>query len=118
MSISTRKAKKYLLVLGCFSSLIGIIFMIIGYSKVDIKLEVTDIFNPETGVNYSLDYIMRRITENFSRQESHYFIVVSGLSMGLCFSSILATILIDIFSDASEKDKFMFQNPMSRVEVV
>jgi hypothetical protein len=116
MKINTKIIKKYLLMMCCFLSLMGIILMIIGYSKIGVKLEVTDVFNPETGVNYSLEKIMESITRNFSTQESHYFIVFSGLSMGLCFASNLSIIVMNIFIEIEkeEKDNIVYDNPMMR----
>ena len=104
--------KKYLVMISCILSLVGIILMIIGYSKIQVKLEVTDVFDPITGNNYSLEKIMERIRENFNTTEAHYFMIVSGLCMGLSCTSSLAVILIDLFKDDNQKDIFMIQNPL------
>lgn len=86
--------------------------MIIGYSKIQVKLEVTDVFDPITRDNYSLEKIMERIRENFNTTEAHYYMIVSGLCMGLSCTSNLLVLVVDLFKDDNSKDILMIENPL------
>lgn len=97
-----RQAKIYLLLMGFISSIIGIILMIIGYSKIRVTINAFDIFDVNTGT-YTIEKIMEAVTKNLYYSETHYCVIASGLFMGLSASSIFAVILIIIFSE-SERD--------------
>jgi hypothetical protein len=112
MCCNIKTHKKYLIMLSFILSLFGIILMIIGYSKIHVKLEITDVFDPITGNNYSLEKIMERIRENFNTTETHYYMITSGLCMGLSCTSSLLVLVVDIFKDDKQHDIFMIENPL------
>ena len=101
-----KQAKIYLLLLGFIFSIIAIILMIIGYSKIRVTVNAVDIFDTHTGT-YTIEKIVEAVSKNLYYSETHYFIIASGLFMGLSASGIFAVILIIIFSESNNDKRIL-----------
>ena len=110
-----KNLKRYLLLINVISSVIGILGMLIGYSKVNVSLEAADIFDTSTGSCCALDRIMAAIKKNWYYSESHYCIIASGLFMGICMASGIAIIIMEVYSENKEKKVLSSVNPMYEV---
>lgn len=107
---------KYLLLINVISSVIGMIAMIVGYSKVNVSLDAVDIFDVSTGNCCAVDKILGAIKRNLYYSESHYCIIVSGVFMGLCISSGLCVSLLMYLSEEKEERKVLSSvNPVYEV---
>ena len=98
---------KYLLLINVISSVVGMIAMIIGYSKVNVSLDAVDIFDVLTGNCCAIDKILGAIKSNLYYSESHYYIIVSGIFMGVCISSGLGVSLLVYLSEEKEERKVL-----------
>jgi hypothetical protein len=115
MSIS-KKSKKYLLLINVISSVVGIVAMIVGYSKVNVTLDASDIFDVSTGSCCMIDKILGAIKRNWYYSESHYCIIASGLFMGLSMASGIGLVIIEMFSEDKEEKRVLSSvNPMYEV---
>jgi hypothetical protein len=110
--------KRLLLLLNLLSSLSGIILMLIGYSKVTISLEASDIYDTSTGSCCMIEKILSSIKKNWYYSESHYCIIASGLFIALCFTSGIGILMIELCLDKNkDKDKNVLSstNPMYEI---
>jgi hypothetical protein len=114
----------YLLMISFISSLIGIILMVIGYSKISITINLYDIFDPTIDRYYSLEKIKENVVKNFNNSEGHTYIIAGGLCTALS-GAISFYILVSIILKNNNKNKiisipqapeseFMTHNPMHR----
>jgi hypothetical protein len=110
------KLMKYLLLVSTVTSLIGIVLMILGYSTVNVTLTEEDIFNSATGTSRSLEEVMNSVRKSMRYANSYYYIIISGLCMGLAFMSSFSMLIYSTICRENEKeqttDKFMIRNPV------